>query len=155
MSNNKKLESPLSEDDLLAIAASSPEAHIKESDEPTQVHKFINKYKITPSEDKVWTGIIYMKYKEDGGKLDNRVFFKEFKKIFKSKTDGEYRYYLVDKEPFDMSEENFWKIMRSQKKEKLKKMKNKKIQKMVDNGSFEEFFSVVAPAHLKFKKNKK
>lgn len=152
--DNKKAS--LSEDELLAIAASSPETHSnKDEQETNSVHKFINEYKITPSTDKVWNGIIYLKYVESGGKLSNIVFFREFKKSFNSSSDGQYRYYHVDKQPFDMSEEYFWKVIKYQNNKKLKKIKNKKIQKLIEEDKWDEFFEKIVPVHLKFKKRGK
>lgn len=73
------------------------------------VKKFIDKFNIEPGEDRVPGFVIYYTYKRkwseeyDRNKVSKDTFFKEFKKHFEQRRTGKGRFYLVNKNSFDVS----------------------------------------------------
>jgi hypothetical protein len=73
------------------------------------VQKFIDKFNIQPGEDRVPGFVIYYTYKRkwteeyDRNKVSKDTFFKEFKKQFEQRRTGKGRFYLVNKNSFDVS----------------------------------------------------
>jgi len=105
------------------------------------VQKFIDKYNVKPGEDRVPGFIIYYTYKikwtEEYGrnKVSKDTFFKEFKKQFEQRRTGKGRFYLVNKNSFDVShqgtleakyyDEKYHKRQKEKRQAKISKSKEK------------------------------
>jgi len=111
---------------LLKLAESSTE---KVKFEDTEVEKFINECSIISGDTKVATYIVYYKYykwKVNKRKLKARCpFFKQFKKHFENVQTDDGRGYLLNPEPFDISQEGYFKARALLRRERDGRKKEK------------------------------
>lgn len=125
--------SDLTSEELLAIL--EKEEPKKEKDPEIKwgdVEKFIQKHEILDGDTLVWGPIVYMEYKKSLPKykkpLKYHTFTARFGLYYSKKTKADGAYYLLDPEPFDLSEESIWEARadRIRQREKRKKEKTKK-----------------------------
>lgn len=115
-------------EELLQIAEAKPEVKVKFED--TEVEQFIHECKIVKGETKVPTQVIYLTYTEwrKKKKLKHRNhFFIQFKKHFENKLIEGGQSYLLNPEPFDLTQEGYFRAMKQLRRERYeRKKKNKK-----------------------------
>ena len=97
----------ISLDELLDVVTSSDE---EVSFEPLdQVTEFATLFNIQYGEDEVKPNQIYDLYlkwrAQSKNVMTKHAFFYKFGKLFKSYTNGKYRYYLLNGKPFDLTDE--------------------------------------------------
>jgi len=96
------------------------------------VEKFIQKFEIIDGETLVWGAIIYMKYKKSLPKrrkpLKYRTFISRFNLYYDKKVKPEGYHFLLDAEPFDLSEESVWEA-RADRIRHLEKINKEKVKK--------------------------
>jgi len=120
----------LSVEELLAMAETEPENDIAPKTALSEAHMFVLAHHIKESDEhKVRAAAIYelyCKWKKNRNVQSRTKFFTDFAKLFKKKVGASYTYYLVDPEPFDLSDEAYWQERKRQRKEHRNAKKKEK-----------------------------
>lgn len=120
-------------DELIDIANSSDEP--VDFGEMTEALRFVEEFGIKEGDTRIPTFIIYKTYKDSLTPARRRniqhktMFMRDFAKLFKPKRTTNYRYYLLDPEPFDLSDEYYWETRKDVRRERdgwKKKKEDKK-----------------------------
>lgn len=102
----------ISIEELLEMAETEPEKEIAPKKALSEAHMFVLANDIKESDtEKVRAAAIYELYchwKKNKNLQSYTKFFTDFGKLFKRKQGANYVYYFVDPEPFDLSEEAYW-----------------------------------------------
>lgn len=100
-------------DELEKGGKESPSSVIKEDKVPRSVTDFIKEFKVMDGEDKIYNYKIYNDYRAwerfQSTKLSKIEFFRQFNKFFKQGRGNKGRYYLLNSDSFDLSEESLTK----------------------------------------------
>lgn len=123
----------MSEIDELAKIAQIPTKEPVVQKELNEAEKFAQANNVKPGNTKVAAMFIYEKYRKwrHNKNMLNRIsFFKYFAQTFTKVVTPEGSAYMLDPEPFDMSQKAYWDARRKirQEKENAQKEKDKKKQ---------------------------
>lgn len=126
MSGDKKAIYDLSEEELLAIAQGQP---FELESKATEASKFIYQLGIKHGDKKISALIIFDEYKKWKGwdqKRQSRYrFFRDFSKYFQSVRAKDGMYYLLNPEPFDLTQEHFFQIKAELRRERSAEKRQK------------------------------
>lgn len=116
----KRIIHELSVEELLKLATSSDEDVVMEK--LTDSAKFIYELGIKPGDEKVSAQMIFHHYKQwKRDHLQPRAyFFRDFSKYFERLHNEDGSYYLLDPKPFDLSEEEWWRMRADFRNEKAR-----------------------------------
>lgn len=127
MSTDRKKPEELSEDELISLALSRKGP--VDMGKLTEASKFIYDLQIKNGDTPVPLTVIYYTYKLwkgfDNKKQNRNQFFRDFGKYFTQYRGTGGRYYLLNPEPFDMSEEMYWESRNDLKREQSRSPKRK------------------------------
>lgn len=123
--------------DALMELAASPE---EETDKKYTWHKghhdarrFVYEFDIKAGTTRVPSIIIFHKYLEWMGKYKKKesqaVFFYNFKQMFERHRTNKLNSYLLDPTPFDLSDDNMWRIRKKIRQQKMRNDKKKESNK--------------------------
>ncbi len=123
--SSKRIIHELSEEDLVALASGAkPETIVEKVSEAA---KFVYDLNIKHGDEKVSAQLIYYTYKHwkgwDQKRQSKPTFFRDFNKYFEPHRVTEGNVYLLNPKPFDLSEENYWRMRKEVREAKAKKTK--------------------------------
>jgi hypothetical protein len=109
---------PVNLESLLELAETSSE----EAAPLNEAQRFVTSFGITEGDVRVDNYIIWYYYVKWTKKpFKRRYFFQLFNKIFKRRVNGNGAYYHLDPTPFDLSEDNLWRMKRFRSDEENKR----------------------------------